>query len=207
MVTSHRRALNICRRSACSGSLPAVSRPYYWSDQDFGRLRIICRRRGRSADLRASRPAAWDSSLSANASKVLSTRVLLPIAPRRHSAASNSQQFWRVHSIHLAIATPRLETEASADFIDVASLAAVSAVVKSSLSATHFLESIPGAAFGAPLGLLGCVCLERGVTNTRGGHVHVGIMRSRYEGSFSSASSRRFVGLTFTNRWLIFVKH
>ena len=43
---------------------------------------------GRSADSRASRAVAWDSSLSANASKVLSTRALLPIAPRRHSAAS-----------------------------------------------------------------------------------------------------------------------
>jgi hypothetical protein len=43
---------------------------------------------GRSADSRASRAVAWDSSLSANASKVLSTRALLPIAPRRHSDAS-----------------------------------------------------------------------------------------------------------------------
>ena len=47
-------------------------------------VRII----GRSADSRASRAVAWDSSLSANASKVLSTRALLPIAPRRHSDAS-----------------------------------------------------------------------------------------------------------------------
>jgi len=39
-------------------------------------------------DFRVSRDFAWDSSLSANASKVLSTRALLPIAPRRHSAAS-----------------------------------------------------------------------------------------------------------------------
>src|SRR5438876_8763113 len=60
----------------------------YRSGQDSGSLRIVSWRRGRSADLRASRTAAWDSSLSANASKVLSTRVLLPIAPRRHSAAS-----------------------------------------------------------------------------------------------------------------------
>jgi hypothetical protein len=75
---------------------------------------------GRSADSRASRAVAWDSSLSANASKVLSTRALLPIAPRRHSAAStlrnsgefDSQKFWRVHSIHRAIATPRLEADA-----------------------------------------------------------------------------------------------
>jgi hypothetical protein len=42
----------------------------------------------RSADSRASRAVAWDSSLSANARKVLSTRALLPIAPRRHSDAS-----------------------------------------------------------------------------------------------------------------------
>jgi len=34
--------------------------------------------------------------------------------------------------------------------------------------------------------------------------IHMGIMQSRYEGSFSSAPSRR---LTFTNRQLIFVKH
>src|SRR5208282_903651 len=39
-------------------------------------------------DPRASRLVASDSSLSANASKVLSTRTLLPTAPRRHSAAS-----------------------------------------------------------------------------------------------------------------------
>jgi hypothetical protein len=37
--------------------------------------------------------------------------------------------------------------------------------------------------------------------------IHMGIMQSRYEGSFSSAPSRRFVRLTFTNRQLIFVKH
>jgi hypothetical protein len=41
-----------------------------------------------AADSLASRTVAWDSSLFANASKVLSTRVLLPIAPQRHSAAS-----------------------------------------------------------------------------------------------------------------------
>src|SRR6266550_5522248 len=41
-----------------------------------------------AADSRASRIVAWDSSLSANASKILSTRGLLPIAARRHSAAS-----------------------------------------------------------------------------------------------------------------------
>jgi len=36
--------------------------------------------------------------------------------------------------------------------------------------------------------------------------IHMGIMQSRYEGSFSSAPPRRFVRLTFTNRQLIFVK-
>jgi hypothetical protein len=53
-----------------------------------GRLRIISWRRGRSADSPPSRIEARDSSPSANASKVLSARALLPIAPRRHSAAS-----------------------------------------------------------------------------------------------------------------------
>jgi hypothetical protein len=69
-------------------SLPAVSRLSYWCCYDRGRIRIISWRRGSSADFLASRTVAWDSSLSANASKVLSTRALLPIAPRRHSAAS-----------------------------------------------------------------------------------------------------------------------
>jgi hypothetical protein len=90
MATSHRQGSQYLPAIGLSWrSLPVVSSLYYGSDQDLGRLRIICRRRGRSlADLRASRTAAWDSSLSANASKVLSRRVLLPIAPRRHSAAS-----------------------------------------------------------------------------------------------------------------------
>ena len=79
-----------------------------------GGIRVNSWRRGSSADFLASRTVAWDSSLSANASKVLSTRALLPIAPRRDSAASDSQQFWRAHFIHLAIATPRLEADAYA---------------------------------------------------------------------------------------------
>ena|SRR6202011_5697843 len=49
---------------------------------------VSCEPHGRSGDARASRIVASDSSLSANASKVRSTRALLPMAPRRHSAAS-----------------------------------------------------------------------------------------------------------------------
>jgi hypothetical protein len=64
------------------------SRQRYRSSKDLARLRILSWRATRSADSLASRTVAWDSSLFANASKVLSTRVLLPIAPQRHSAAS-----------------------------------------------------------------------------------------------------------------------
>ena len=97
---TNRFGIYLCRGSCCIkefvgraigpvvASLPAVSRLSYWCCYDRGRIRIISWRRGSSAGFLASRTVAWDSSLSANASKVLSTRALLPIAPRRHSAAS-----------------------------------------------------------------------------------------------------------------------
>src|SRR5580692_7080796 len=119
-------------------SLPAVSRLSYWCCCGRGRIRIISWRRGSSAGFLASRTVAWDSSLSANASKVLSTRAALADRPAATLSCFDSQQFWRAHFIHLAIATPtRSEADAYAEFIDAASIATVSALLQSSLSARH----------------------------------------------------------------------
>ena len=115
------------------------------------RLRIISWCRGRSADSRASRTVAWDSSLCANASKVLSTRALLPIAPRRHSAAStlsNSGEYilstWPLLRLVRGWCMRRFYRRRSN------AIAAASALLKSSLSERHsFLgERAPSAAYG-----------------------------------------------------------
>jgi hypothetical protein len=90
--------------------------------------------------------------------KFFSTRALLPIAPPTLSCSTLSN-FGEVHFIRLAIATPRLEADAYAEFIDAAAIATLSALLQSSLSARHSFfgkqnlpTAKPSAAFSPLLG-------------------------------------------------------
>ena len=80
----------------------------------------------------------------------------MPIAPRRHSAASTLSNSGEYILSTWPLLRLRLEADAYADFIDAASLAVVSALLKSSLSARHSFFGNRSGACRSRAALLAC---------------------------------------------------